>query len=84
MEGPPLKTFSPKQAVEAWWKDCNSTRRPNQSARKQYAPRKTAQTGASTSSATDQEAEVELQHSLSEWDAWFSDTDSSESETTDD
>lgn len=84
VEGPPLETFSPKQAVEAWWKDSNTTRRPYQSARKEYAPRKTAQTGASTSSATDQEAEVELQYSLSEWDAWFDDTDSNESETTDD
>ena len=80
MEAPPFETFSPKQAVEAWWKDCNTTHRPNQSARKQYARRKTTQTGASTSSATDQEAEVDLQYSLSEWDAWFGGTDSSEIE----
>ena len=46
-----------------------------------YALRKTAQAGASTSSATDQEAEVERRYSLSEWDVWFADTDSSESET---
>jgi len=78
VEGPPLGSFSPKSAVETWWKDCNSTRRLNQGARKQYAPRKTVQMGCSTSSAPDQESEDELPFSLSEWDAWFSDTDSSE------
>ena len=57
VEGPPLGNFSPKPAVEAWWKDCNSTQRPNQGACKQYAPRKTAQMGCSTSSAPDQESE---------------------------
>ena len=59
------------------WKDCNSTQRPNQGARK-HTPRRTAQMGCSTSSAPDQESEDELPFSLSEWDAWFSDTDSSE------
>ena len=84
MEGPLLGSFSPKPAVEAWWKDCKTTRRPNQGARKQYAPRKTAQMGASTSLAPDQESEDELSFSLSEWGAWFCDSDSSEKETSDD
>ena len=74
VEGPPLGSFSPQQAVEAWWKDCKITRRPNQSSRKQYAP----QTGSSTSSAPDQESENELPDSLTECDAWFSDTSDSE------
>ena len=38
LEGPSLGSFSPKQAVEAWWKDCKTVRRPNQGPRKEYAP----------------------------------------------
>ena len=38
VEGPSLNAFSPKQAVEAWWRDCKTSRRPNQSARKQFSP----------------------------------------------
>ena len=45
-----------------------------QSARKQYAQRKTAQTGASTSRDPDAESESEVSYSLSEWDAGFCDT----------
>lgn len=85
-EGPSLGCFIPDPAVEAWWKDCKSTRRPHQSARKQYAPRKTTQTGASTSHDSDAESEGELSYSLSEWDTWFcdSDTDLNLSEISDD
>ena len=30
LEGPSLGRFSPKQVVEAWWKDCKTVHRPNQ------------------------------------------------------
>ena len=39
LEGPSLGSFSPKQSVEAWWKDCKTVCRPNQGHRKEYAPR---------------------------------------------
>ena len=38
VEGPSLNAFSPKQVVEAWWRDCKTSRRPNQNARKQFSP----------------------------------------------
>lgn len=73
VEGPSLGNFSPKAAVEAWWKDCKTTRRPNQGPRKQYTPRNTT---ASSSSAPDSDQESEEPFfALSGWDAWFSDTD---------
>jgi len=40
--------------------------------------------GASTSSDPDEGSETELPYSLSEWDAWFHDTDPSESEASED
>jgi hypothetical protein len=27
VEGPPLETFSPDQAVKLWWEDCRTTRK---------------------------------------------------------
>ena len=39
VEGASLEIFSPTQAVQTWWQDCKSTRRPNQGTRKHYAPR---------------------------------------------
>ena len=84
LEGPSLGSFSPKQAVEAWWKDCKTVRRPNQGPRKEYTPRQTPQVGTSTS-AVEQELEGKLPFcfSLLEWDAWFSDTDSTDSDISD-
>ena len=38
VEGPTPHNFTPKHAVEAWWSSCKTSRRPNQSACKQYSP----------------------------------------------
>ena len=59
LEGPSLGRFSPKQAVEAWWKDCKTVRRPNQGPHKEYASWQAHQVGTSTS-AVEQESEGEL------------------------
>ena len=42
VEGPELSDFSPDRAIELWWKDFATTRRVNQSARKEYRPRQSA------------------------------------------
>ena len=80
LEGPSLGRFSPKQAVEAWWKDCKTVSRPDQGPCKQYAPWQAPHMGIGTS-AIEQESEGELPFcfSLLEWDAWFGDTDSTDS-----
>ena len=39
VEGPSLQNFAVNSAIDTWWKDCRTTRRPNQSQRKDYRPR---------------------------------------------
>ena len=76
VEGPSLDSFSPNQAVDQWWKDCKTTRRPNQRARKPYTPQNK---GASTSTSSNDslfEDSSEVSHTLSEWDGLFSTTES--------
>ena len=68
VEGPALHDFTPKPAVEAWWSSCKTSRRPNQSSRKQYSPRST---GASTSTGVDEETEDRMSSDLIEWDSWL-------------
>lgn len=51
IEGPDLKDFSPDQAIEAWWKGWATTRRVNQTTRKEY--RCHAQSSSSVSVDTD-------------------------------
>ena len=68
VEGPGLGDFSPDRAIELWWKDCATTRRVNQSARKEYRPRQSA-SGATSSSTTEEEEDEEL--ALNDWDKWF-------------
>ena len=50
-----------------WWKDCASTRRVNQRARKEYRPTQSA--SRATSSSTEEEEDEEL--ALNDWDKWF-------------
>ena len=69
VEGPSLERFSADQAVKAWWEDCKTARRPNQSARRPYASRRPG---------TDEESESELSLSLSDWDTWFGNSDESD------
>ena len=73
-----FSNFSPKQAVEAWWKNYNTPRRPNKSSRKQYAPWKSGNASTSTDqdimegSSGDQDS-----FAFVERDSWFdSDNDS--------
>ena len=51
-----------------WWKDCATTRRVNQNARKEYRPRQSG-SGATSSSTTEEEEDEEL--ALNDWDKWF-------------
>ena len=78
VEGPSLSNFSPKQAVEAWWNSCNTACRPNQSSRKQYAPRKSGNASTSTDQEIMEGSSGDQDYfALVEWDSWFdSDNDS--------
>lgn len=80
MEGPNLSDFSADRAVELWWDDCKTTRRVNQAPRKEYQPRKST---ASTATSSEPQAE-NLDESMSgpeatesevfalhDWDEWF-------------
>ena len=40
VEDPPLSSFCPDEAIELWWHDCTTSRRPNQQPRKDYRQRK--------------------------------------------
>ena len=75
MEGPTLHDFTLKHAVKAWWSSCKTSRRPNQSARKQYSPRNA---GASTSTAG--VAEGTPSSDLIEWDSYFNNDNDMDSE----
>jgi len=55
-------------AIEIWWKDCVTTRRVNQSARKEYRPREST-SGATSSSTTQEEEDEEL--ALNDWEKWL-------------
>ncbi len=70
MEGPPFESFTADSAVHLWWKD--TTRRPNQKERKEYAPRE------SSSSKTDinELSKPTEEYSLDDWDEWFLNTSS--------
>ena len=67
VEGPTPENFNADGAVQLWWLDC--TRRPNQSARKEYRPRVT-KNPPSESSSSDSEQE---EFALDEWDRLFTD-----------
>ena len=38
VEGPSLNAFSPKQAIETWWRDSKTSQKNNEDARKQFSP----------------------------------------------
>lgn len=80
MQGPPLQTFSLKNAIEAWWISCKTAHRPPQGPRQQYTRRITTR---STSTRTLSDEDEDQLLSLSEWDTLFkvqSEGNSSESE----
>ena len=61
-----------------WWKDCATTRRVNQSARREYRPRQST-SGATSSSTTEEEDVEEL--ALDDWDKWFENEELDNSES---
>ena len=71
VEGPPLSSFSPDNAIKMWWDDCSTTRRVNQFPRKQYQHRATT-----SDSSTEEESingeEVSL---VDMWDNWLGEED---------
>ncbi len=70
VEGPPYKDFSADSALEMWWKDTCTSRRPCQAARKPYQPRCTpARESGETSSTSSNFDEQQL--TLDEWDELF-------------
>ena len=86
VEGPELSNFSPDRAIEIWWKDCATTRRVNQSARKEYRPRQSASGASATSSSSIPDEEEGEELALNDWDEWFENdhkSDNSESDESD-
>lgn len=77
VEGPSLASFKPDNAVDLWWKDCNTTRRVDQHPRKKYRPRATSDTVEEPSEG---DIDEEMILPLKEWDDWFN----SDSDTDDD
>jgi len=73
IEGPSLENFCADEAIDLWMEDCSSSRRPHQSARKSYRPRK-----KSSAEASDQSEDEELQLDIDKWDAWFCEESSDE------
>ena len=69
VEGPPLSTFS---ADSVWWKSCSTTRRVNQSTRKEYRQRERLNDEVDSSSSSSDDEGTSF---LDDWDDWFS-TDS--------
>ena len=71
VEGPPLASFSADQAA-LWWDDCKTSRRVNQTPRKDYTPR---EKGSFSSEVTVAVVESDSQDtgtiSLEDCDEWF-------------
>ena len=68
VEGPPLAEFSPNEAVNLWWEDCQTTRRVNQAPRKDYRPRDSTEASSSTLQLNTEEQTETV--SLEDWDKW--------------
>ena len=69
VEGPPLSSFSPDNAIQLWWNDCATSRRVNQQPRKEYCKR-TATTATSSLNQTDIESDKEVTL-VDMWDNWL-------------
>ena len=65
VEGVPLSSFSADRAVELWWSDCNTSRRPNQQSRKPYHSHNTE--------SIDEEQQEGEHPTLDDWDELFCD-----------
>ena len=63
-----LLNFSVNSAIDTWWKDCSTTRRPNQSKQKDYRPRASTSDTTQTDDAGEGTGTSIL---LDDWDDWF-------------
>ncbi len=70
VEGPSLQNFDVDSAIDIWWKDCTTTRRPSQSERREYRPRPSSSDVAAASPADNEERERET-FILDDWDECF-------------
>ena len=68
VEGPSLQNFAVNSAIDTLWKDCSTTRRPNQSQRKDYWPRASTSDTTQTDDAGEGTGTSIL---LDDWDDWF-------------
>ena len=75
VEGPPLSSFCPDKAIELWWHDCTTSRRPNQQPRKDYQPRNQESSHYSDAQSFDTEDSP-----LILWDDWFIDSETEQSD----
>ena len=66
IEGPPLSSFCPDEAIELWWHDCTTSRHPNQQHRKDYRPR-----NPESSDCSGDTLDIEKGPQLELWDDWF-------------
>ena len=66
VEGPPLSSFCPDEAIELWWHDCTTSRRPSQQPRKDYRPRNPESSHHSGDTVDTEEGSL-----LAVWDNWF-------------
>ena len=77
VEGPAFTEFSADSAVELWWQECCTSRRPNQPQRKLYKPRMNTSSSSTCTSDTDcvtSSSKTDGQDStisLDEWDNLF-------------
>ena len=75
VEGPPFKDFSADSALELWWKDSCTSRRPNQGPRKVYRQRYTSSNdgnrSTSTSDSVTSDTEGQNSIALDDWDEIF-------------
>ena len=77
VEGPAFKEFSADSAVELWWQECCTSRRPNQPQRKLHKPRMNTSSSSTCTSDTDcvtSSSKTDGQDStisLDEWDNLF-------------
>ena len=60
VEGPSLNAFSPKQAVETWCRDCKTSQKPNEGARKQFSPGDTGADEEESDSKDEMQCAVKL------------------------
>lgn len=70
VEGPSLRDFSADSAVDLWWKDSCTSRRPNQGPRKAYQEVVHLQVSGDSSESQDIGTEVST-ISLDDWDDGF-------------